>query len=94
MIRTRRTNTGSFLFAFGLIACGPNQVAPPIEATPEGRQMAKAGCSAREDCECSDSRFESTEQCETESAASIDAALASGIAVDSCCFETVLASEI
>lgn len=94
MNQIQTIGAGSFLLAFASIACGPTQATLPIEATPEGRQMAKAVCSARESCGCLDSRFESTEQCEAEIAASIDTALAGGVTLDSSCFETALASEV
>lgn len=79
---------------FSLTGCGPSQVEPPPPSTAEGRKVAKALCAAREVCGCSDARFTSTAQCESEIASIFDAAVQDGLVLDSACLEVGLESEI
>jgi hypothetical protein len=84
--------TSMVLSALG--ACGPPAATPPVESSPEGRQLADAVCAARETCGCGDSRFNSTEECHAAIATPVDLALAHGVVIDDGCFEWLLDSDI
>ena len=76
------------------LACGPDEIAQPLDQTPEAKQFAEAVCGARETCGCEDSRYAYTDACEAEIAATFDTALADGGVLDESCFEMLLATEL
>jgi hypothetical protein len=76
-----------------LVNCGPDQVQVDVKA--DSTRFAESVCGARQRCGCSDPRFSSTEQCETELKAAFEATLATeGLSLDTDCFQSILANEV
>jgi hypothetical protein len=77
-----------------LLGCRSEHVDVPAPK-PEATRFAEAVCAARERCGCSDSRFSSASQCESELATAFEATVAKeGLSLDTKCFEEVLAHEV